>query len=91
MWHEQHDIAAIMYSSGTTGKSKGVVLTQKYYHYELYGWHVWRMGSSDKTFMCVVAMFHMFGIAMFLCGAIGVGSTVVVMAEYEIKEMICSR
>ena len=58
-----------MYSSGTTGKSKGVVLTHKNLIATGYmAGNVWRIGSGDETLMCVIPMFHMSEIAMLQLG-----------------------
>lgn len=73
-----HDPATLMYSSGTTGKSKGVVAT----HRNLVAMarvlrHVW--GSEEHVYGCAVPLFHMFGFSVFVCGAIAAGATTVMV------------
>ncbi|XP_068666187.1 peroxisomal OPC-8:0-CoA ligase 1-like [Aristolochia californica] len=85
----QSDTAALMYSSGTTGKSKAVVCS----HRNLiamscllkYVWSHESGGDLDEVYLCVVPLFHMFGLSVFVCGAMAVGSTVVVLGKYSIE------
>lgn len=91
----QSDVAALMYSSGTTGKSKGV----KCSHGNLIAMsavlqHIWGWGwggsssSSHHVYACVVPLFHMFGFSVFVCGAIAAGATVVVMKKYSLEDVL---
>lgn len=86
---KQSDMAALMYSSGTTGKSKGVKCT----HRNLIAMsavlrHVWggSNGRSNEVYACMVPLFHMFGFSVFVCGAVAAGATVVVMRKYSLEE-----
>ncbi|XP_058095086.1 putative 4-coumarate--CoA ligase-like 8 [Magnolia sinica] len=90
---EQGDTAALMYSSGTTGKSKAVVCS----HRSLIAMscllrHVWSAegarAACDEVYMCVVPLFHMFGLSVFVCGVLAVGSTAVVLGKYAVEEML---
>lgn len=91
---EQGDTAALMYSSGTTGKSKAVVCT----HRNLITMgcllrHVWRRSASEsEIYLCVVPLFHMFGLSVFVCGAVAAGATVVVLANgrYSMEEAMAA-
>jgi len=62
-----HDVAAIQYTSGTTGSPKGAMLT----HYNLYAnarqGAAWMHGARDgaETFYAVLPMFHAFGLLLF--------------------------
>ncbi|KAI4384379.1 hypothetical protein MLD38_002544 [Melastoma candidum] len=86
----QSDTAAILYSSGTTGVSKGVVLT----HHNLIsvvsllGWSVRESASQDDTFLCFIPMFHIYGLAFFVLGLICSGITTVVMERFDLQAMI---
>ncbi|KAI3907734.1 hypothetical protein MKW98_008411 [Papaver atlanticum] len=88
------DVAALMYSSGTTGKSKAVVCS----HRNLVSMggllrHVWNTegggddGSND-VYMCVVPLFHMFGLSMMVCGVLAARSTAVIVTKYSVEEML---
>ncbi|RZC62884.1 hypothetical protein C5167_024664, partial [Papaver somniferum] len=85
------DIAALMYSSGTTGKSKAVVCS----HRNLVSMggllrHVWNTegGGDDDVYMCVVPLFHMFGLSMMVCGVLAARSTAVLVKKYSVEEML---
>ncbi|XP_077229223.1 peroxisomal OPC-8:0-CoA ligase 1-like [Tasmannia lanceolata] len=87
----QGDTAALMYSSGTTGKSKAVVCS----HRNLIKMscllrHVWNAEGTarDEVYMCVIPLFHMFGLSMFVCGTLAVGSTVVIARKYSMENML---
>ncbi|XP_043706094.1 probable CoA ligase CCL5 [Telopea speciosissima] len=87
----QQDTAALMYSSGTTGKSKAVVCS----HGNLIAMscllrHVWdaKGEACNDVYMCVVPLFHMFGLSMFVCGVLAVRSTAVILKKYSIEEML---
>jgi len=62
-----HDLAAIQYTSGTTGSPKGAMLT----HYNLYAnarqGAAWMHGAEDgkETFFAVLPLFHAFGMLLF--------------------------
>ncbi|XP_075521243.1 putative CoA ligase CCL7 [Primulina tabacum] len=86
----QTDAAAILYSSGTTGTSKGVVLTHRNFIASAL------MTTSDQetfndsknVFLCFLPMFHVFGLSTILYAQLQRGNTVVVMARYEIEKVL---
>ena len=62
-----HDLAALQYTSGTTGAPKGAMLT----HFNLYSnalqGEAWLHGAVDgkETFYAILPMFHAFGLLVF--------------------------
>lgn len=76
------DTAALMYSSGTTGKCKAVVCS----HGNMIAMsqmlrQVWSRSNhdvdgGDTVDLCVLPLFHMFGLSVFICGTVSSGSTV---------------
>ncbi|XP_022730293.1 4-coumarate--CoA ligase-like 7 [Durio zibethinus] len=82
---KQTDTATLLYSSGTTGVSKGVVLTHRNFiaaalmvivDQEL-------AGDMHRVFLCVLPMFHVFGLAVIVYGQLQKGNALVSMAKFD--------
>ncbi|URD91885.1 4-coumarate--CoA ligase-like 8 [Musa troglodytarum] len=84
------DPATVMYSSGTTGKSKGVVST----HGNLTAMasllrRVWGGDARrDDVYACVVPLSHMFGFSVLVCGTLASGATTVVLRRYAVGQLL---
>ncbi|KOM28841.1 hypothetical protein LR48_Vigan598s000200 [Vigna angularis] len=87
---KQGDTAALLYSSGTTGLSKGVVLT----HGNFIAAAVMisvdddLAGEVDDVFLCVLPMFHVFGLTVVTYTALRRGSAVVTMEKFELEAFL---
>lgn len=86
---DQDDTATLLYSSGTTGASKGVVSS----HQNLIAMVQTILGrfsadEGEQTFICTVPMFHIYGLAAFAMGLLSSGSTIVVLSKFEIHDML---
>jgi len=87
---KQSDTAALLYSSGTTGVSKGVVLTHRNFIAASL------MASTDQdfegekhnVFLCVIPMFHVFGLSIVLYAQLQRGNSVVTMAKFDFEMML---
>ncbi|KAI6701815.1 hypothetical protein NL676_010951 [Syzygium grande] len=90
---KQQDTAAIVYSSGTTGVSKGVVLThgnfiamcELFVRFEA---SQYEYPSSENVYLAVLPMFHIYGMSLFVLGLLSLGSTVVVMRRFDPNEVV---
>lgn len=85
----QSDLAAILYSSGTTGMVKGVMTTHRNLIATIAGYHSPRTKKreSPAVFVYTAPYFHALG---FFCSAksVSVGDTVVVMEKFDLRKML---
>ncbi|CAN8312718.1 unnamed protein product [Cochlearia groenlandica] len=89
---DQDDTATLLYSSGTTGMSKGVISSHRNL-IAMVQTIVNRFGSDDgdggeQRFICTVPMFHIYGLAAFATGLLAYGSTIVVLSKFDMAEMM---
>ncbi|KAG6417877.1 hypothetical protein SASPL_120074 [Salvia splendens] len=89
---KQDDAAALLYSSGTTGASKGVVLTHRNFiaATQMSTADVERLGVVDSVFLCVLPMCHVFGLAVVLLAQLQLGSTIVSMSKFDFELVLRS-
>ncbi|KAL5062219.1 hypothetical protein RYX36_023956 [Vicia faba] len=85
----QDDIATLLYSSGTTGPSKGVVSSHKNLIAMVQN-VLTRFSKQVETFICTVPMFHIYGLAVFAMGLLALGSTIVILSKFEMHDMLSS-
>ncbi|KAL1193189.1 OPC-6:CoA ligase [Cardamine amara subsp. amara] len=85
----KEDTAMMLYSSGTTGPSKGVISS----HGNLTA-YVARFISvnlnRDEIYLCTVPMFHTYGLLAFAMATVALGSTVVILRRFDLHEMMAS-
>jgi acyl-CoA synthetase (AMP-forming)/AMP-acid ligase II len=83
-----NDLAALPYSSGTTGFPKGVMLT----HRNLVSMLCQIQGNDalaeDDTMICLVPMYHLYGLHVVMNLALSQGATVVTLSRYELKQFL---
>ncbi|XP_010534096.1 PREDICTED: 4-coumarate--CoA ligase-like 2 [Tarenaya hassleriana] len=82
----QEDTAALLYSSGTTGTSKGVMLTHRNLIALVQTYRA-RFELEQRT-ICTIPMFHVFGFVSFAIGFVAVGWTVVVLPRFDMTQML---
>ena len=82
------DIAVLQYTGGTTGISKGAMLT----HYNLLSNTIMLMdwtdsGKGDKV-LAVIPFFHIYGLTVAMNSAINVGEEMVLLPAFHVKEVL---
>ncbi|XP_074272189.1 putative CoA ligase CCL7 [Silene latifolia] len=86
----QTDTAALLYSSGTTGVSKGVILSHRNFITAaiMVTTDQVNEGEMDYVFICVIPMFHVFGLSVILYSQLQIGNAVVTMAKFDLELML---
>ena len=85
-FNPKEDLAALMYTSGTTGLPKGTMLT----HYNMVsnviqGSTMFELSEFDIA-MTVLPLYHIYGLNVCMNQAIWLGASQVVMPRFEVKE-----
>ena len=81
-----NDVAAIVYTSGTTGRSKGAVLSHKNFAVNatnlLSCWEI----SEDDRYLAVLPLFHVHGLANGMIGWLASGCMMRLVERFEIDK-----
>ncbi|KAL5778325.1 hypothetical protein ACOSP7_011251 [Xanthoceras sorbifolium] len=85
---EQDDTATLLYSSGTTGTSKGVKSSHRNYIAMIETFAA-RFKTED-TFICTVPMFHIYGLGAFVMALHALGSTIVILSRFDMHVLLSS-
>ncbi|XP_058194950.1 4-coumarate--CoA ligase-like 9 [Rhododendron vialii] len=84
----QNDTAAILYSSGTTGKFKGVELTHRNFISSLAGGQAVRtVRPSPAVILCAVPYFHVYGF-LYSVRSVMMGESLVSIGKFDLVQMI---
>jgi long-chain acyl-CoA synthetase len=83
---QPEDEALIVYTSGTTGAPKGVVLTQQNLLIDAHALALWNAADEDTRFLCVLPTHHVNGIVVTLITPLLVGGSVVLARRFQTAE-----
>ena len=84
----REDVVALPYSSGTTGLPKGVMLTHRNLVANLCQIEPLDVVREDDTALCVLPLFHIYGLAVVMNLSLRVGATVVMMPRFDFAEYL---
>jgi malonyl-CoA/methylmalonyl-CoA synthetase len=78
-----HDIAALLYTSGTTGRPKGVPVTHAALRANTLALHAaWRW-SADDVLVHALPLFHVHGLFVALHGALAAGARTILLERFD--------
>ena len=78
-----NDVVALPYSSGTTGLPKGVMLTHRNLVANMRQMEAVRHVTGSDTLVCVLPLFHIYGMSVIMCLGLHCGATIVTMPRYD--------
>jgi len=81
-------IATIVYTGGTTGEPKGVMLTHFNIVSNVIGMDEWAKAIKTESFLVVVPFFHIYGIGPALCYGFLRGAKIVLLPKFHTRETI---
>jgi acyl-CoA synthetase (AMP-forming)/AMP-acid ligase II len=82
------DIAALPYSSGTTGFPKGVMLTHRNLVAMLRLMEANDAFGAEDTIVCVVPMYHLYGLHIVVNMGLSQGATIVTVPRYDLEQFL---
>ncbi|HHU51980.1 MAG TPA: long-chain fatty acid--CoA ligase [Firmicutes bacterium] len=84
-------IANLQYTGGTTGRSKGAVLTHRNLVANAVQFRVWLQNvfeDGDGRFIAVIPLFHIYGLTTCMNTPILTGSTILLLSKFDINELM---
>ncbi len=87
---DENKISTLLYTSGTTGKQKGAILTHKNLLKNAEQCRIAFQGTANDNYMCVLPMVHVFGFTTCVLTPLWSGATVTILDKFHPKEVIDS-
>jgi acyl-CoA synthetase (AMP-forming)/AMP-acid ligase II len=84
----REDLVALPYSSGTTGLPKGVMLTHHNLVSNLRQMEGLDYFTEDDTLICVLPLFHIYGLVVILNMGLYTGATIVTLPRFELEQFL---
>lgn len=85
-----HDMAVLQYTGGTTGLSKGAVLTHRNLMANAQQVREWMPGLVDgaERILCVMPFFHVYGLTVCLNVGALLGATLILIPKFDLKQVL---
>jgi long-chain acyl-CoA synthetase len=84
------DLAALQYTGGTTGTSKGAMLTHRNLVANAVAFGTWIRGTADDTFLTALPLFHIYGMTTSMTVPISLGATMVLLPRFDTTETLAT-
>lgn len=86
------DPTVILYTAGTTGRPKGVVLSERNLLANTVQSRVWFTGAEPgrERVLAILPFFHAFGLTAVMNFALSIGATLVVLPRFEVSEVMAT-
>jgi len=88
------DLAVLQYTSGTTGKAKGAMLTHTNLVANALQCHAWlhdlKPGPGGDSFLSVIPFFHVYGMTVCMNLAIEAGCTLVLLPRFNVDSVLAA-
>ena len=82
------DLAALPYSSGTTGLAKGVMLTHRNIVANIHQKQAMAAMGGQTRILAVLPFFHIYGMTIIMNCGLFAGSTIVTMPKFELADFL---
>ena len=82
------DLVTLPYSSGTTGRSKGVMLTHRNLVANIEQFSAVGLVRPGDVVLAVLPFFHIYGMVVVMGGALREGATVVTLPRFDLPEFL---
>lgn len=82
------DLSMILYTSGTTGNPKGVMLSHKNIYTNVMGFTTVYKFSREDTLPCVIPLFHSFAMTTILYGGLLNGARIVLFPQFVPQKVL---
>ena len=84
----KEDLVALPYSSGTTGLAKGVMLTHHNLVANMRQMDGLEYFTRDDILLCVLPLFHIYGLVVVLNMGLHMGATIVTMPRFDLEQFL---
>ncbi len=84
----EEDVAVIQYTGGTTGTSKGAMLTHRNLVANAYMSKNWENGQGNDRLLGVTPFFHILGLTVCMISPILSGAEIVLLPSFHVKEVL---
>ncbi|WP_409305197.1 long-chain-fatty-acid--CoA ligase [Peribacillus sp. SCS-155] len=87
----EHDVAVLQYTGGTTGRSKGAMLTHRNLVanvYQCYEFFKNDIVDGQESFLTVIPLFHVFGMTAAMNFSILTGGNSIMLPRFDVEEVL---